>query len=400
MFNKEKLIGIYKYTAEHQPVYLLNIDKLKSNYQTLLDSFSRYYPNTRIAYSYKTNYDAHVCKCINDMGGYAEVVSGNEADYAIRSGVNTGDIIFNGVTGDEQVKAYIATHGGKVNIDSLESAHSIIKNLDRAKRLTGTEAVKLGIRIEVCVGSNSWSRFGVSEDELPEVISLFEKAGIHIAGLHCHAGGSRDIDSWIYRANKMLETADKVEAVTGRSIEYIDLGGHLYGDMDEQLKSQFYLSVPTFKEYGKAVGELFKDKYGDSGPQLILEPGTALVGDAFSILATVNDVKDREPYKLATLDVSSRDCGMVAECKNLTIENLSRDEKEIKGYKVFGYTCMEQDYINREYYGELRKGDIVRILNAGAYSSSLKGAFIKPGLKTIVVNDNMDVVDNGQAEED
>ena len=55
--------------------YLLDSEQFKKNFQELKESFGKIYPKFNIAYSYKTNYTPKFCRLINEMGGYAEVVS-------------------------------------------------------------------------------------------------------------------------------------------------------------------------------------------------------------------------------------------------------------------------------------------------------------------------------------
>ena len=59
---------------------------------------------------------------------------------------------------------------------------------------------------------------------------------------------------------------------------------------------------------------------------------------------------------------------------------------------ICGYTCMEEDYINRNYPGALKTGDNVLIRNCGAYSASMKGDFIFPPIGMLMVNDNYEVL--------
>ena len=51
--------------------YLLDTEQFGLNYHELLAAFRKYYPETHIAYSYKTNYTPRLCRMIEDMGGYA-----------------------------------------------------------------------------------------------------------------------------------------------------------------------------------------------------------------------------------------------------------------------------------------------------------------------------------------
>ena len=42
--------------------YILDVERFRSNFNELLDTFSRFYTKTNIAYSYKTNYIPKIVK--------------------------------------------------------------------------------------------------------------------------------------------------------------------------------------------------------------------------------------------------------------------------------------------------------------------------------------------------
>ena len=73
---------------EGRPFYLLKSNVFRDNYLKLDRAFKSVYPNFQIAYSYKTNYTSKFCQIINDLGGYAEVVSDMELHWARRIGVD------------------------------------------------------------------------------------------------------------------------------------------------------------------------------------------------------------------------------------------------------------------------------------------------------------------------
>lgn len=73
--------------------YLLDSEQFKKNYLELKNAFSELYSNFNIAYSYKTNYTPKLCKIVNELEGYAEVVSEMEAELAIKCGVKPERII-------------------------------------------------------------------------------------------------------------------------------------------------------------------------------------------------------------------------------------------------------------------------------------------------------------------
>ena len=76
--------------------YLLDSSVFTQNYGEMLHAFTDIYPDTRIAYSYKTNYTPRFCRIINDQGGAAEIVSEMELWLARHIGVAGKDIYYNG----------------------------------------------------------------------------------------------------------------------------------------------------------------------------------------------------------------------------------------------------------------------------------------------------------------
>lgn len=73
--------------------YLLDSEQFKRNFLEFKKEFSSIYGNFNIAYSYKTNYIPKLCKIVNELGGYAEVVSEMEVELAQRCGVSPANII-------------------------------------------------------------------------------------------------------------------------------------------------------------------------------------------------------------------------------------------------------------------------------------------------------------------
>lgn len=365
------------------PIYLFNADCFTKNFTDLQNEFRKIYPNTRIAYSYKTNFVPGIGEMVKHLGGYAEVVSSMEFDIAMCAASNDPErIIYNGLLQDECMLALLKC-GGKVNVESMECLEYVLKN--------ASGEAKIGIRI-----GDTDSRFGFQESDLFDVLARIVATKKKVAGIHCHVGGSRSLETWRKKTQRMLRIAKDVEKILKYPLDYIDLGGHLYGRMDRELEEQFGDDIPTFQDYAETVATMIRDAYQEkeSMPQLILEPGTALVADAVDILATVQNVKRRKGKSVATLNVSSYDCGMIADYKDLTIDNISTpDTKDSDLAVICGYTCMEGDYINRSYHGTLKTGDDVLIRNCGAYSVSMKGDFIFPSIGMVKVNDSYEILE-------
>ena len=76
--------------------YVLDDQRFERNFRAFEAAFRARYENTRIGYSYKTNYTPHLCRVVDSLGGYAEVVSEMEYELAERIGVDPDRIIVNG----------------------------------------------------------------------------------------------------------------------------------------------------------------------------------------------------------------------------------------------------------------------------------------------------------------
>ena len=98
--------------------YLLESDQFRKNYAELKHAFEMIYPHFNIAYSYKTNYTPKLCKIVNEMGGFAEVVSDMEMEIALRIGVEPKNIIWNGPFKNAKKVEELLISGGTVNLDA------------------------------------------------------------------------------------------------------------------------------------------------------------------------------------------------------------------------------------------------------------------------------------------
>ena len=152
--NAELLRSLKKEYGE--AFYLLDSAQFRQNFIELKSAFSSIYSNFNIAYSYKTNYTPKLCKIVNELGGYAEVVSEMELELAYRVGVVPQKIIWNGPIKDiNKVKSFLLD-GGTVNIDSISEA----KDIQKFALENSDSMLNVGIRCNFDVDDGVISRFG------------------------------------------------------------------------------------------------------------------------------------------------------------------------------------------------------------------------------------------------
>ena len=361
--------------------YLLDSKQFRENYAELKNAFSSIYPNFNIAYSYKTNYTPKLCKIVNELGGYAEVVSEMELELALRIGAKPENIIWNGPIKNPDVLKDFLLSGGVANVDSLddlELVKDIVKNNPNTK-------INLGIRVNYDVGDGVISRFGfdASSDDFKECLSYIKSnKNIELVNLQCHFA-KRNVEYWPARAKGMIDLIDRIGVVPRR----IDLGGGLFGKMEESLKKQFSAPIPNYDAYAEAAARVFKDRFGDKGPELIIEPGSALVGDCMKFVGTIKTIKQVQGKWFASVLGSQKNISMTGVNPPIEVVHMCSSLDKYENLDFVGFTCIEGDVIYRGYTGELARGDALVIRNCGSYSLVMKPPFILPNFPVLDISE-------------
>lgn len=357
--------------------YLLDSEQFKNNFLELKKAFASIYPNFNIAYSYKTNYTPKLCKIVNELGGYAEVVSEMEAELAIRCGVDPSHIIWNGpIKNKEKLKEYLL-RGVTVNIDSISEAEYI-----REIALKAEKTLNVGIRCNYDVKDGVVSRFGfdIDSDEFSKCFDIVTKTrNLHFVNFQCHFA-KRQVEYWPARAKGMIKLIDRIGVIPER----IDIGGGLFGKMEDSLKAQFSSVIPDYKDYAEAAATVFADyfKDRDENPELLIEPGSAVVGDCMKFVGTVKTIKNVRGKYMASVLGSQKNISMSGVNPPMEVIHMS-EGKSYTDLDFVGFTCIEGDVLYKNYSGNLAVNDAIVISNCGSYSLVMKPPFILPNFPVL-----------------
>jgi diaminopimelate decarboxylase len=362
--------------------FILDIRQFENNYKEFLQGFRSIYPNTNLGYSYKTNYIPKLCQTVHSMGGYAEVVSQMEYDLAIAIGVPPTRIIFNGPLKQQEDLEKAILAGSTVNLDCLEE----VEKVEALAEKLPEQKIAVGLRCNFEIDTTRISRFGfdVAGGELDRAFKrLTALNNCEIEGLHCHIStAARSTESFARRTHKIIELTDYY--FKDKQPRFIDIGGGFYGKMTDELKSQFDGYIPNYHEYAEAVAPQLKSRYPDnSGPELIIEPGVAIVSDVFNFATKVVGLKTVRSRQIALVVGSIHNVKPTGTDKNLSLRVYGNDEnsdrRKLAGkVDIVGYTCMEHDCLYKEYSGEIGIGDYAVVENMGAYTVVFKPPFIRP----------------------
>ncbi|MEC4813706.1 MAG: hypothetical protein SAK29_10620, partial [Scytonema sp. PMC 1069.18] len=162
-----------------------------------------------------------------------------------------------------------------------------------------------------------------------------------------------------------------------------DIGGGYFGNMNQELRQQFDCHIPSYQEYAEAIAPQVRRHFSkELSPELILEPGVALVSDVIKFVGKIVGIKTVRGRNIALVVGSIHNVKPTLTNKKLSLEVYQNDEKKSKKtihpVDIVGYTCMEHDCLYEDYQGEIGTGDYTVFDNMGAYTIVFKPPFIRP----------------------
>ena len=389
---------IKKLQAEYgEAFYLLDSAQFRQNFTELKAAFNAIYPHSNIAYSYKTNYTPKLCRIVNEMGGYAEVVSEMELEIARRVGCAANRIIWNGPIKNVGVMEQFLLDGGTVNIDSREEL-DVVRGIGQRHP---DAMLHVGLRCNYDVADGVVSRFGFDVDgaDFAEAFQCVTSAkNIHLINLQCHFA-KRQIEYWPARAQGMIDLLKRLDFIPER----IDIGGGLYGKMADELRAQFSGEIPDYQDYARAAATVFADFFKAKGvqPELLIEPGSAVVGDCMKFLATVKTIKQVRGKWFATVLGSQKNISMTGINPPIEVVAMGGERRHYSDLDFVGFTCIEGDVLHRNYTGDLALADVIVISNCGSYSLVMKPPFILPNFPVLDISEGKtEVIKRGETFDD
>jgi diaminopimelate decarboxylase len=349
--------------------YLLDLDVIRGAHDELRDAFRRRYPATTVAYSVKTNYTPRILSLVRELGCLAEVVSEMEYELVSRVGFAPGEILVNGPLHEAGFLDRILRAGARINLDGwymLDALHEV-------SRACPDQRFRVGLRLNHPLPDTDWSRFGfeAGADNLRRLAAWFEDhPNCAVAGLHGHYPLAPHRLEVFEARIRALADAARTWFPKNR-LDYLDLGGGLYVEPGD----------PGLGEVADRVAGVLEERFAPAErPELIVEPGSALVRDAMAFVCRVYDVKTVAGRTLALVNGSVHHFNTMMWHSRPEVRVVRRSDQTADPGGVFdvvGSTCMERkDLIRTGVPGPVSRGDSLVFPGIGAYSCALKPPFI------------------------
>jgi diaminopimelate decarboxylase len=378
------------------PLHVVNTDDLRANYDTFLGAFRREYPQVEIGYSYKTNPVPGVLQTLHGFGACAEVISHYELWLALQLGVAPEMVIFNGPAKTDAAVELAVSRGIRIiNVDGLPEIDRIAAVAARYGRRQG-----VGVRVTTSVGWSS--QFGVPISD-GTALAAFERLAqieqLNPQGIHIHIGtGIRNVAVYEQAISEVLAFAETLRQRLNIDLRYLDFGGGFgvptvqnYSEWDNRLKANGYPAraidtgaCPPIERYAAMLGQQMRGYIGrnpGTNPSVVLEPGRAITSRAQYLLLEVLNLKPGKQGMQYAIMNGGKNLAMPLgyEQHELFPADRMHDPLASGRYDIAGPLCYPEDILFKaRKLPELRPGDLLAIMDAGAYFISNQQNFSNP----------------------
>jgi diaminopimelate decarboxylase len=358
------------------PLYVISEKRIRDNYDRLYGALVNNYKYVRIYYAAKANTNLNVLRILHSQGAYLDTVSPGEVFLALSAGFTPDRILYTGTSVRDDELKMLADANITINVDSQSE-------MDRLLKISVPQIISVRVNPEVgaghhshCITAGAESKFGLWEEEVIQAYAIAQRARVGRFGMHMHIGsGILEVEPYVAAVEKLLKIAKRVHEEVGIDFEFIDIGGG-YGIPYKPEEKELDLA-----EFSSKVVSMFKSKvkeYKLGKPFLFVEPGRYLVADSSVLLTTVNTVKVTPSRRFIGVDAGVNTLArpmMYGSYHHILVANkLGAAEKET--CDVAGPICESGDLLAKDrLLPEVQEGDLLAVLNAGAYGFSMSSQY-------------------------
>ncbi len=397
------------------PLYVISEATLRANYRRVCRAFGKVWPaSVNVLYAIKANTTLAVRAILHQEGAGGDCFGEAEMHATFLAGADPAKVALNGSNKSYQDLRRAAELGVMVNVDAEDEIDMLA---ELAKQL-GKE-LRVGLRLKSLTPEYSRQEtdyFGLAPGALTEYVRrvkwgftvdaaeplvrrLKTLPGIDFRGYHFHIGrASRDPG---FQQRWATALADAVLERHRRTVfvpAVLASGGGWLRQRDPESRSLALNSI-TVEEYATTACTVLLERLEEVGmtvPELWVEPGRYVVGNAVVLLGTVGASKRDLGLKWVNVDISTNNLPRIDTSGSayhvLPASNMQRPCTET--VTIVGPTCTDSIIGADRLMPALHRGEPVAVLDAGMYAESASTQFnSQPRPATVLVNgDDVEVV--------
>jgi ornithine decarboxylase len=355
---------IARFLADHvpeTPCLVVDLEMIAEAYDTLC----RQLPLARIFYAVKANPAADIIAMLDRKGACFDVASRGEIELCLNCGSAPERLSFGNTIKKEKDIAFAYMAG--LRLFAFDSAWELDK-LARA-----APGARVFCRILVPSDGAEWPlsrKFGCSPEMAAKLLREARTRGLDPYGISFHVGSQQTDPGQWDRAVDSAARLFSLLAETDIDLKMVNIGGGF--------PAHYRGRVPGAADYARVVTAAITRHFRNCLPEVIVEPGRSLVGDAGIIQSEVVLIAEKggsDSRRWVYLDVGKFNGLAETMDESIKYRIATPGRGGAAGPVVLaGPTCDSADilYEKTEYRLPLglEVGDKVEILSAGAYTAS------------------------------
>jgi diaminopimelate decarboxylase len=355
------------------PFYCYSRATLERHYKVFSGALPQ---GSMVAFSVKANGNLAVLKTLALLGAGADVVSGGELAKALAAGIPASKIVFSGV-GKTKEEMHQALRAGIYQFN-VESEPELLALDEVARELNKRAPITLRINPDVDARTHAKITTGTAETKFGIPFAHAREAyaqaatlkNVEIVGIDVHIGSQlTELEPFEAAFTKVAELARTLRG-DGHSITRLDLGGGLGVPYENN-----NMPPPDPVAYGKVVARVTDGL----GCRLVFEPGRLIAANAGVLVSKVLYVKRGDAKTFLILDAGMNDLirpAMYEAHHEIVGVAEPAPGADRVAYDVVGPVCETSDlFAAGRQLPELKSGDLVAILSAGAYGATMSSSY-------------------------
>ncbi|TYS19154.1 diaminopimelate decarboxylase [Rossellomorea vietnamensis] len=383
------------------PLYIYDVELIRDRARGFKDTFEDLGIKAQVAYASKAFSSVAIFQLMAEEGLSLDVVSGGELFTAIKAGFPAERIHFHGNNKSEaELRMALEHEIGCIVVDNFyeiqlleEVCRDLNKTMDILIRVT--PGIEAHTHDYILTGQeDSKFGFGLENGQTEEALLRAVKSPhLNVLGLHCHIGSQIfETTGFVLAASKIIGKLAQWKEQHGYTAEVLNLGGGFgirYTAEDDPIPASQYVKE-IIAEVRKKAEESNLDM-----PEIWIEPGRSLVGDAGTTLYSVGsskEVPDIRKYLAVDGGMSDNIRPALYEAKYEAILANKAGQPIQETVSIAGKCCESGDMLIWDLpLPESSQGDILAVFCTGAYGYSMANNYNRIPRPPVVF------VENGEA---
>ena len=365
------------------PLYVIDEQFVRQQMRAFLNAAQQYDFPIQVAYASKAFSTLAMCRLVDEEGLLLDVVSEGELYTALKADFPADRIYFHGNNKTaEECQLAIEANIRAFVVDNFAELKLLQKLAEEEKKevsilLRVAPGVEAHTHAYIQTGQQD-SKFGfdlTSGQVLEAVKQSLHSSHLKLEGFHCHIGSQIfEVEAFQLTVDKMAQLIQQCQDQCHFQTKVFNIGGGFgirYEENDQPLAVEDYV-----KGIATAVQKCFQ---GTEIPEIWIEPGRKIIGEAGTTLYTVGSLKEIPGVR----NYLSVDGGMtdnlrpaLYDAKYEAMVANRANEKADKTYTIAGHCCESGDILIWDCaLPDVKIGDLIAVSCTGAYTYSMSSNY-------------------------